>query len=550
MLMLFKSSNILLALSLFAVPAMAEADISQISGSPVGCKTGTGSYQRIELQGKVLLNKTFLPADPQEQSGLVRDAIELQLKHLVGYFRTTSTGGMNAAVSSYRGSLKISQPQTVTYGSSFPIDNFLAARGGSGSAYTQKALQRGEVKADDSALLIPYQSELLIADCTPNGFQKAAPVELPLDPFLSFWLEKKENRKSRAFNRGKLDAMSNCLSSELVEFGTPEIDWFFWSPVMPKTDAAGKTVKCQIDGPMKIYQPEILTAKAVEPTPALTPEFFGSLKEFKSTAIFGVISRSEYFVKVDALKLKDLIESTESACKKAKNVPTCMTAWEKALTPVEGKPFYEPGTYHFLTFLKYLHTLVSVDQLSLEKTGAPDQEILLKYRGHFIDSTMPVAGTIYFGTTNLDYGPRASKAYVSTLHAALKDSNAVFYVGHAGLGHNFRIEEFTKLWKQDHLPAFKREHPLWVGIYNCEGFSYFGFDQESLFKPGKFDLYMTASSGTEAGAKYPLAQLSVLNDLYAGKKVDVAKTMTLYVQSREFSTITRLTSSSTSAGAK
>jgi hypothetical protein len=143
----------------------------------------------------------------------------------------------------------------------------------------------------------------------------------------------------------------------------------------------------------------------------------------------------------------------------------------------------------------------------------------------------------------LDYGPRASKAYVSTLHTALKDSNAIFYVGHAGLGHNFLIEDFTKLWKQDHLPAFKREHPLWVGIYNCEGFSYFGFDQESLFKPGKFDLYMTASSGTEAGAKYPLAQLSILNDLYAGKKVDVTKTMALYVQSREFSTITRVTTS-------
>ncbi|MFL5814036.1 MAG: hypothetical protein ACJ763_10705 [Bdellovibrionia bacterium] len=543
----------LLALSVLAIPAMAESQvsqISQISGSPVGCKTGTGSYQRIELQGKVLLNTAFLPTDPKERSELVRNAIELQLKHLVGYFRTTSSGGMNAAIASYRGAPRISEPQTVTYGSSFPVDNFLAARGGANSAYTQKALQRGEVKADDSALLIPYQSELLIADCTPNGFQKAAPVKLPLDPFLSFWLEKKEARKSRTFNRGKLDAMPNCLSSELVEFGTSDINWFFWSPVMPKTDSAGKTVKCQIDGPMKIYQPEILASKAVEPAPALAPEFFGKLKEFKSTAIFGIISRNEYFAKLDTLKLKDLIQSTESVCKKAQNVPSCLTAWEKALTPVEGKPFYEPGTYHFLTFLKYLHTLVSLDQLSLEKTSTPDQEIVLKYRGHFIDSTMPASGTVYFGTTTLDYGPRASKAYVSTLHTALKDSNAIFYVGHAGLGHNFLIEEFTKLWKQDHLPAFKREHPLWVGIYNCEGFSYFGFDQESLFKPGKFDLYMTASSGTEAGAKYPLAQLSILNDLYAGRKVDVAKTMALYVQSREFSTITRLTSASTSAGAK
>jgi hypothetical protein len=204
----------------------------------------------------------------------------------------------------------------------------------------------------------------------------------------------------------------------------------------------------------------------------------------------------------------------------------------------------EPGAFHFLTFLRYLPTLVSLDDLKIEKTTDPNQEILIKYRGHFLDSTMPTSGTVYFGTTTLDYGPRISPAYIATLHSGLKDSNALFYVGHAGLGLNFQVNALSKLWKQEHLPAFQRENPIWVGLYNCEGFSYYGFDQERLFKEGKFDLYLTASSGTEAGAKYPLAQLSILNDLFAGKPVNVPKTMANYVQSREFSTITRISSPS------
>lgn len=525
----------------------------EISGNPIGCKAGSARYLFVELQGKVLLDKALLPTmSAQNQERFFRDAIELQTKHLIGYFRTTSEAGLNAAISSYRGTLKVLPAQETTYGAAFKLDHYYPQdRGNSSSPYIQNALKRGSVQASDPALLVPYQQQLLIADCTDGGFQSKAKIELPLDPYLSFWIESKAKRKGRAFAGATLSEMSNCFSSEFVQFGNLDINWFFWSPAMPKQDPSGHTYRCQPDQPMRVYQPGVTALREAAPSPSLDKSFFGNLKTLKSSAFFGIISEDSYFPKLDFAKLKTQIQNAATFCKTSPSVPDCLTAWDQLIVPdpKSDKPGYEPGAFHFLTFLRYLHHVLSVREMKVEASTSIPGEIQVKYEGHFIDSPMPVSGTVYFGRTNLDYGPHASKTYVKLLHSAFKDSNTIFYVGHAGLGHNFSVNEFEKLWREEHLPSIQREQPLWVGIYNCEGFSYFGFDQERLFKKDKLSLLLTESSGTEAGAKFPLSQLAILNQAFLGQTIDVKSAMANYVRSREFATELTLSSKPAKQGA-
>lgn len=547
----FKSSTAFAVLALSALGSFS-AKALEVTGNPVGCKPGTAKLLFVELHGKVLLNKALLPEQASQREQFIRDSIELQTKHLIGYFRNTSDSGLNAAISSYRENLKILPAQETSYGASFTIDNYMPQnRGFSNSSYTQNALKRGSVKSDDPALLIPYSEELLIADCTAGGFQKKSPAELPLDPYLSFWVESKARRKARMFAGATVPEMSNCFSSEFAQFGNSDFNWFFWSPVMPKTDPSGKAFLCQPDQQMRVYEPEIVKLRETSQAPLLDRSFFGNLKTLKSSAFFGIIINDPYFAPTDFEKLKSQIQGVTASCQKAQSIPDCLTSWDHIIVPdpKTQKHSYEPGLFHFLTFLRYIHNILTVHSMTIEPTPGPQGEVLVKYEGHFIDSPMPVSGTVYFGRTNLDYGPRASKTYVKQLHAAFRDADTIFYVGHAGLGQNFKIDNFEKLWREDHLPKFQREQPLWVGIYNCEGFSYFGFDQEKLFKKGKTSLLLTESSGTDAGAKFPLSQLSILNQAFSGQNIDVKSLMENYVASREFAVELKLSSQPMTSGA-
>lgn len=530
----------LLLLSLF-LPAVGFGQ--QIEGGPIGCAGSNSHFQRIRLSGKVLLNKNFLPQKVTAHDLVVKEAIELQIKHMMGFFKNTRSISLNVALSAYRGNLKIEKTENTNYGDNITLDRYLpASRAESSLAYVQNAVARGAVKADDPAELVTYQTELVIADCSEKAFFNFSDIRLPLDPYLSLWLESKENRKLRKFGNDQAE-ISSCSSNELILFGNSDSNWFFWSPVEAKVDQQGKSVKCQIVGTKKIYEPILLPGEEITPAQPLQKSFFSDLKNFKSVSIFGTISNSDLFAKMDIATMKKFILETIQQCQSKANVPSCMTAWQKMLLAKDGK-YLEPGTYNFFLFLKYLTSVAKIDSMSLLNTDMPNDEIHVNYKGRFLDSKMPLEGAVYYGSTTFDYGPPATKDYVKLLHSAMMSADSISYVGHAGLGQNVKMEKYKELWRRDHLPEIHRNKPLWFGIYNCEGFSYFGFDQEQIFEKGKMNLLLTESSGTESGAKFPLAQLSILNQIFSSKSADntamVKNNIANYVQSREFSTEVRL----------
>jgi hypothetical protein len=533
--------NFALPIILFLLCTQAFA----VTGELIGCKTKNSSMKTMTLNGKVLLNLAFLPESQAEQDETINQAIELQIKHLIGYFRTTHDNGLNMALSSYRKKIEILKKQPIKYGNDFAVNEYLRPARDlqvpSTSNYLKKAFGVGKVSAKDDAILVDYETDLIVADCSVTDFKKLDPIVLPIDPFLSLWVDDKNQRHSRKFDGKEMPEVSNCISSEITSFGHSEQIWFFWSPIEKKKDVEGKTHSCKISDNSRIYQP-ILTEKTKMDSPGdLTADFFKDLKNVKFYGVFGTISDHQYFEQVDMDKYRTAISSTVLKCTQSKTIAHCLSEWENSVKRGEKEKPVEPGTYYFFSFLKFLYTVGKISSIDILKTADPDKEIQLIAKGRLLDSNVSFEVKTHLGRTTLDYGPKPTPGYIRFLHEAISDGDAISYLGHSGLGFNVSINNYAHYWKQDKLTFPERTKPLWFGIYNCEGFSYFGFDQLKIFKPGHLNLVVTASSGVEVESRLPMSQLFAIDQILAGKKISIGKLMGKYIQTRDFYTELRWT---------
>jgi hypothetical protein len=181
---------------------------------------------------------------------------------------------------------------------------------------------------------------------------------------------------------------------------------------------------------------------------------------------------------------------------------------------------------------------VKIDNYKFISGNSAEQEIVLQINGKLADSLMPIEISVYLGSTTLDYGPPASKEYTKFTYEAFKNFDAVSYVGHAGLGSNMNMSELQKLWTRDKLKIFSRLNPLWIGLYNCEGVSHFGFDLDKIFKENKIKAIETFTSGVMSGPDFPLFQLMILNKVFSNESVAISNIITNDFSSKEFLTET------------
>jgi hypothetical protein len=507
-----------------------------LMSAPLSCKVKEATAKKFTIQSKIILNKKFIPDNisPKDLDQLIDDSIERQVKHLMGYYKNTKNNELNAALFAYRNLLNKSVVKDTTYGADITIDKYLPeSRGNDSHPYLKKAQQIGFTKKNDQAIEVDYNMELMLSDCTPKGFNQKNIVTLPLDPYLSLWLEDGKFRTARSIGPFKIDHASNCSSYEITLFGTSEVNWFFWSPV----NSAPESKPCLIEGPRKVITPVISKVETVTRPPKLTKDFFKNKSKLNFSAIFGEIDNSDYFTKHVHNDLKKEITGILSKCLKAV-VPECLSLWNPLVSAKADKKFYEPGTQSFLVFLKYLTTLVKIDSFEFTSDKKAEKDIVLMIKGRLIDSLMPINVSVYLGRTSLDYGPPASPEYTKFTYEAFKNADSISYVGHAGLGRNMNIFDLQKIWKRDKLKDFSRSEPLWIGLYNCEGVSHFGFDLNNVFKENKIQAIETFTSGVMSGPDFPLFQLLILNKVFANEAVSISDIITNDFSSSEFLTET------------
>jgi hypothetical protein len=524
---------IFLTLAFFSHPCWA------LSGSTIGCRVNSGELKKISMRGQVILNQSFLPTDNNKREQEYKQAIELQIQHLTGYFRTTKSNGLNVAVSAYRGPIQIQQVEPLAYGADFEIDEFLAPTRtmnvGPISSYAQKAMQFGKVKKEDPAIRLHFQTDLIIADCSTGNWNQLNPILLPNDPYLSYWVEGKSHRRPRQFHNQDGLHISNCQSDELINFGNVNQNWFFWSPIEPKNDLEAKAKTCQLTEGHQVYRPQLQVLQSLPAVSPIGKEFFNPSKPIQFYGIFGILSQDSFFEPVDMPKLRTWISDKVQKCLPLKSVPKCLSHWKEPLKPRTTEKPFEPGSIHFVRFLRQLVSIAQLESYQVIETSDPDGEIVLKFQGQLRDSGKAVEIHTFFGTTTLDYGPPGTKGYSKFLYQAFQTGDSISYLGHSGLGTNLLIAQYENLWKRDRFPVIERKKPLWLGIYNCEGFSYFGFDQEKIFRKGQMDLIVTASTGVEADARFPLAQLAILDQILTkSEPVAIWQQLGKYVETKDF----------------
>lgn len=506
---------------------------ADISGNPIGCRGDNSQLKFYLMRGRLLLHSRFLPQDSRAHDEMIKASVELQLKHLMSFFRTT-THDMNASLSSFRDDIKILRSERVPYGSSFTLDSYLpASRGLPQNAYLKRALERGSVNKEDQAQLVHYETKVLIADCSETSFLSQK-VILPLDPYLSLWMDAASSRKPRTLGAESLAQVSQCSANDIVHFGTADSGWYFWSPRSPKHGP------CVMD-PARIYHPEFLHPQELRKISTFDPTFFKS-RNFRMTAIFGLVSASKNFRPIDYEALRSSIRENLRSCKNASLIPRCLSSWSGLLSAHEGK-YYEPGLYNFLGFLKLLNTIAEIETFELGRDRQTQSEIMVNLRVKLRHSQAPIEIETYFGRTSLDHG-NVTANYAKLLVESFRNADIVSYLGHAGLGKNLNMESILELGEQHHIGKVERIKPLWLGIYNCEAFTYFGFDLDMIFKKGEQDLLITQTSGKEVGPEYVLSQLFILDRTLDAKELPAPKVETVfgnYVNTKDFLTVLRIT---------
>lgn len=520
---------------LFALLYNGKSVAFDLQGSTVGCQGPVADFKLVTMNSKVLLNKKFLD---QHNDTTVRAAIELQLKHLMGYFNNTSKAGLNVALSAYREAPDIIKIEKVKYGYQLEIDNYLRNQGYykyAVDAYIDKALKRGYADSDDEALLISYKTKVLVADCSDKSFSPNTEVELPLDPFLSVWLEAPSKRKLREFNGHKLLA-SSCFIDEIADFGQAGISWFFWSPATTKRNTKDMFLTCKVAAD-QIVKPRFEITRTLDKVTPPQKTFFSSETPLVLSAIFGVVTWGDPFSKVNFESAQEMASRMLTHCQKAENVPTCLSIWRPAFRPQKDGKLLEFGAFSFFEYLRYLMTVVKPESVSTERNSA---DIQVKIAGVFRDSGKPVSVTVYYGKTSLNSSTPVPETYFKFLHTSLKNADSLSYFGHAGLGMNLDFAALSEAFKKRSYPNFRRTKNLWLGVYNCEGFSYFGFDLNPIFSPGQ-KLLLTQTSGIEVDAKFPMAQIEVMSRLFSDKTTHTFSILSQYVRTKDFLTETMFT---------
>ena len=495
-----------------------------VKGSTIGCQQDVAEFKQLVMTSQVLLNKNFMSNDSKSQ---ISEAIDWQLKHLFGYFNNSrNQNNLNVALSGYRQSPIIVEVKNAKYSSKLVVQNYLADQPYVFplTEYVKKALKRGFTEEADDAVLITYKVSLIVADCSFVEFPASRVIKLPLDPYVSLWLEEPAKRGARTFNGKTQEKVSNCSADEVANFGQNGIAWFFWKPQ-----------NCELNS-NAVVMPSFEVKQKLSSVAELTKDFFKDKNKLKFSAVFGVISYLDFFSKLNYDKVNQLASSNLTHCVAAKNIPECFTFWKPAFQIQGDEKFLEPGAIGFFVYLRHLTTLVKVKKFSTENSA---EQISYKIEGVLRDSGVPVEATVYYGKTNFNSNTPVPTNYISFLHDALASSDAISYYGHAGLGVNLNYKRLVAEFKKMNLANIQRKKNLWYGIYNCEAFSYFGWDMQSIFKSGQ-KMLLTASSGIEVGSWSPVLQIEIINRIFANSNYEKFSMLNHYVQSQDFITATQI----------
>lgn len=378
---------------------------------------------------------------------------------------------------------------------------------------------------------INYSVQLLFSFCTQSSTStesiavEMAKIPVPIDPYLGFWINERRERIVTKTLKGPVD---DCLSNDFLIYGTsPEYAWFYWEPISRSRAA------CKITNTKLVTNFLIKNIKPVEPTSLNETQPKISTKKISATLVFGTVENPKNEKStLSAKEFLRLVMAVNDRCK-TQDSAQCMSYYSE-FSNAPKTVRLEAGQFQLLIFLKYLNVLLDHPQIKISESD--EKYFIANISGPSKSDRHDVDLKIYYGPTSLFKSLMAPKNYWKLLQDSFYNSDLVLYYGHAGLGKNLEFAEIEK--QAGTKKKFKaRLNDLYLGIFNCEGFSHFGHDLDKLFKNSyrkKNIVHFITTSGVEANVLFMLGYMEQILKKLNIEPNQFVKDFSPYIQSSDF----------------
>jgi hypothetical protein len=460
----------------------------------------------------------------ENKSDIINEQIEAQIKHWIGISKKFSSSSIKKmALSAYRNNLKILDTSL--------IQNNLPTL----DAYWNNNIHYGEnpyikylltLKPENQKYArIKYQIDLAFSICADQKstdsdiITQLESIPLPRDPLLTYWINSKTERSTRQIKGVGSGIVPNCISDDFLIYGTsPHYGWFYWEP---RNESLA--VKCEIS------QAQLITKMSIKVLSNLNPnkheKVFSQDAKITGSVIFGVVENPSLNTS-DKILLLSEIKARFDQCAKL-DINDCIQTWSN----IKGT---ETGQRNLLSFLQYTSALFSKIEFKVLKSDSKFFIIQLNAISKFSKKLVQI--DLYHGPTSTFKSLLAPTEYWNFVKKTLYKSDFLVYFGHAGLGDNLDLKTIQK-FSVDKKNYAKRSTDLNLGIFNCEGFSYYGFGYSSLFKndsKAPNHEYILSSSGVEVRSHFLLGYIEQLLNGNINNFEVFKKAMAAYVKSQDF----------------
>lgn len=463
---------------------------------------GPSSEYRLSFDGELALDRRLLGANTANDA-LVTQAIREQVKYAAASLRfdagARSLGDFYVSV--IPESIERIQTRPGRYPLELAIDDVPHI---DTIPYVASALQAGQTRSDDPAMLVSYHATLKAGACLkdPQGRLPAA-VDLPADPYLAFWMVPKEGRRRIRYE--KATQLTNpCADSELADLRFPSFYFYVWDPHRIGHDAENHSFACGT----RLREGREFSARPLrwEKTPS---------RGF-STPLAELVSRPADPLHVSVFLGTyqpwtvplDIAAIYSRLVRPGSDLSQTATAM---LLDHSLPPAWDGGTRYLVDFLRQIRNVLIIDRESAVKG---EHSILFSFDGRLWRSKRKVELRVFFGQTSED--ARGGGAHWKELAKSLEQSDLVFYIGHSGMGHNL---DLTTLADRTHYSLGGKRRPSYqlIGLITCRGFEEYIETWATALKNTRRTDLLAMTSAQGAVHRVPLAALSYLDRLSVGE---------------------------------
>ena len=354
--------------------------------------------------------------------------------------------------------------------------------------YLKNLIQKKNINKNSLVMSIQYEAEIGLFTCAKESVRnivKNQTLKAPADPWLAHWLLDKKYLQHVKWNESEFK-IPPYFDAEYADLPHPELAWYFWNPQLEGLTKNKKTYKADVL--LKDVKEISTTGLAVVESQVLPQQdklansmFSSDKPELKATVIFGVTD-----AKMKQLDLKAIFKKHSSGrIKQWDQVEAELYSWNQ-------KAGIDPGSLFATGFLTNLTHFANRKSLVYEYNAATH---LLTVNALLNKSRKPIRINFYFGPTDVLAG--LPPAHWQAAYNGITDDDIIFYIGHSGLGENFKWQNIVENAKP-RVPASEvAAKSRIIGIFSCYSASYFENDM-SQFLNSQSLLILTGSSYTSA----------------------------------------------------